>query len=343
MAGWRPCWTCPATRRDGTYVAFLGDGRSAAISWSVTKPAKRSTGQRLRPTSKLEQLGRGVRPKDVSGLAEGHPRPQVLSIVQGPCVALHPSESLLVDLAEELRDLWVARRRALDEQEDRNDPRSDLDGELAPPADDLARILLGGPHHVGPLLCRDGALALERSRPDRAYQPRFPAERLVDRLLRHPRCLRDRGHGRGGEPLRQEQPRACVDDLLAGPIGSVATSRRVVPPWLVDVVVHSIHDTVSNKPVRESPPLARTQSRPGGEAALERRMILLVGATGNLGGRIARRLGDHGLPFRALIRPATGPRRRRGPRDRDRPRRPSGSRDAEASGRGDRDGHLVRI
>ena len=34
-------------------------------------------------------------------------------------------------------------------------------------------------------------------------------------------------------------------------------------------------------------------------------MILLVGATGNLGGRIARRLIDHGLPFRALIRPST--------------------------------------
>ena len=36
-------------------------------------------------------------------------------------------------------------------------------------------------------------------------------------------------------------------------------------------------------------------------------MILLVGATGNLGGRIARRLVDHGLPFRALVRPATEP------------------------------------
>jgi NADH dehydrogenase len=36
-------------------------------------------------------------------------------------------------------------------------------------------------------------------------------------------------------------------------------------------------------------------------------MILLVGATGNLGGRIARRLVDHGLPFRALVRPATDP------------------------------------
>jgi NADH dehydrogenase len=36
-------------------------------------------------------------------------------------------------------------------------------------------------------------------------------------------------------------------------------------------------------------------------------MILVVGATGNLGGRIARRLVDHGLPFRALVRPATEP------------------------------------
>jgi NADH dehydrogenase len=36
-------------------------------------------------------------------------------------------------------------------------------------------------------------------------------------------------------------------------------------------------------------------------------MILLVGATGNLGGRIARRLVDHGLPFRALVRPRTVP------------------------------------
>ena len=36
-------------------------------------------------------------------------------------------------------------------------------------------------------------------------------------------------------------------------------------------------------------------------------MILLVGATGNLGGRIARRLADHGLPFRALVRPETDP------------------------------------
>ena len=36
-------------------------------------------------------------------------------------------------------------------------------------------------------------------------------------------------------------------------------------------------------------------------------MILLVGATGNLGGRIAHRLVAHGLPFRALIRPATEP------------------------------------
>ena len=38
-------------------------------------------------------------------------------------------------------------------------------------------------------------------------------------------------------------------------------------------------------------------------------MILLVGATGNLGGRIARRLVDHGLPFRALVRPDTEPGR----------------------------------
>ena len=36
-------------------------------------------------------------------------------------------------------------------------------------------------------------------------------------------------------------------------------------------------------------------------------MILLVGATGNLGGRIARRLVDHAQPFRALIRPGTEP------------------------------------
>jgi len=36
-------------------------------------------------------------------------------------------------------------------------------------------------------------------------------------------------------------------------------------------------------------------------------MILLVGATGNLGGRIARRLADHALPFRALVRPGTDP------------------------------------
>ncbi len=36
-------------------------------------------------------------------------------------------------------------------------------------------------------------------------------------------------------------------------------------------------------------------------------MILLVGGTGNLGGRIARHLGAHGLPFRALVRPTTDP------------------------------------
>jgi uncharacterized protein YbjT (DUF2867 family) len=40
---------------------------------------------------------------------------------------------------------------------------------------------------------------------------------------------------------------------------------------------------------------------------MERRMILLVGATGNLGGRIARSLVDHALPFRALVRPGTDP------------------------------------
>jgi uncharacterized protein YbjT (DUF2867 family) len=34
-------------------------------------------------------------------------------------------------------------------------------------------------------------------------------------------------------------------------------------------------------------------------------MILLVGATGNLGGRIARRLAAHGLPFRAFVRAET--------------------------------------
>ena len=36
-------------------------------------------------------------------------------------------------------------------------------------------------------------------------------------------------------------------------------------------------------------------------------MFLLVGGTGNLGGRIARRLADRGLPFRALVRPSTEP------------------------------------
>ena len=36
-------------------------------------------------------------------------------------------------------------------------------------------------------------------------------------------------------------------------------------------------------------------------------MLLLVGGTGNLGGRIARRLDGHGLPYRALVRPATDP------------------------------------
>ncbi len=36
-------------------------------------------------------------------------------------------------------------------------------------------------------------------------------------------------------------------------------------------------------------------------------MILLVGGTGNLGGRIALHLKAHGLPFRALVRPATDP------------------------------------
>ena len=36
-------------------------------------------------------------------------------------------------------------------------------------------------------------------------------------------------------------------------------------------------------------------------------MILLVGGTGNLGGRIARHLAAHGLAFRALVRPNTDP------------------------------------
>ena len=36
-------------------------------------------------------------------------------------------------------------------------------------------------------------------------------------------------------------------------------------------------------------------------------MLLLVGATGNLGGRIARRLTANDLPFRALVRPSTDP------------------------------------
>lgn len=36
-------------------------------------------------------------------------------------------------------------------------------------------------------------------------------------------------------------------------------------------------------------------------------MILLVGGTGNLGGRIARHLAAHGLAFRALVRPGTDP------------------------------------
>jgi uncharacterized protein YbjT (DUF2867 family) len=36
-------------------------------------------------------------------------------------------------------------------------------------------------------------------------------------------------------------------------------------------------------------------------------VILLVGGTGNLGGRIARRLAAHGLAFRALVRPRTDP------------------------------------
>jgi len=36
-------------------------------------------------------------------------------------------------------------------------------------------------------------------------------------------------------------------------------------------------------------------------------LLLLVGGTGNLGGRIARRLASHDLPFRALVRPETEP------------------------------------
>lgn len=36
-------------------------------------------------------------------------------------------------------------------------------------------------------------------------------------------------------------------------------------------------------------------------------MILLVGGTGNLGGRLARHLAQHGLPFRALVRSSTDP------------------------------------
>ena len=36
-------------------------------------------------------------------------------------------------------------------------------------------------------------------------------------------------------------------------------------------------------------------------------MILLVGGTGNLGGRIARQLAAHGSAFRALVRPGTDP------------------------------------
>jgi uncharacterized protein YbjT (DUF2867 family) len=36
-------------------------------------------------------------------------------------------------------------------------------------------------------------------------------------------------------------------------------------------------------------------------------LILLVGGTGHLGGRIARRLDAHGLPFRALVRRETDP------------------------------------
>lgn len=36
-------------------------------------------------------------------------------------------------------------------------------------------------------------------------------------------------------------------------------------------------------------------------------MILLVGGTGNLGGRIARRLSAQAVPFRALVRPSTDP------------------------------------
>ena len=36
-------------------------------------------------------------------------------------------------------------------------------------------------------------------------------------------------------------------------------------------------------------------------------MLLLVGGTGNLGGRIARRLAAHDLPFRAIVRPSTDP------------------------------------
>jgi NADH dehydrogenase len=36
-------------------------------------------------------------------------------------------------------------------------------------------------------------------------------------------------------------------------------------------------------------------------------MLLLVGGTGNLGGRIARRLAAYDVPFRALVRPSTDP------------------------------------
>jgi NADH dehydrogenase len=41
--------------------------------------------------------------------------------------------------------------------------------------------------------------------------------------------------------------------------------------------------------------------------AREKTMLLLVGGTGNLGGRIARHLAAHDVPFRALVRPSTDP------------------------------------
>ena len=179
----------------------------------------------------LEHLRGGHREQHVRRPGKVDTGTQVPRVGEVASVVGHPLEARALHLVVQASHGGVADRGVPDQQQHRDHARCHLGGEPSPTADQRPRILLF-PERVRAQLRRHRPGTFEGLLPEGPDQAGLSAEGLVDGLRRHPRCLRERGHGRGRVAVRREQRPGRQEHALASRPCRGASAGGVVPPRL---------------------------------------------------------------------------------------------------------------